>query len=181
MRWDLVEEATGGVDHNYDDGYNRVKDEGNVAGLTWNWGYANVGQIVGDNVVMRRSLPGELTREFKDDPQQGAELTYSRRLGRVTLGVELLDPVGVPGALLVPLVDRHLHAVADVDPEIGVVPRKRPDEGDGDGLLLDATARGGVVLLVRAAGGQHQGRGAEHGDETPDAPPRSTKLGHEAS
>src|SRR5437667_1142016 len=50
--------ATGGVNHNYDDGYNRVKDEGNVAGLTWNWGYASAGQIVGDNVVMSRSLPG---------------------------------------------------------------------------------------------------------------------------
>ncbi len=78
--------ATPGGDHNYDDGYNRVDFFGNDGGLTWNWGYASANQIVGDQLVMSRALPGDLTGDFNDDPQTGAELTYNRQLGRLGYG-----------------------------------------------------------------------------------------------
>lgn len=78
--------ATSGMDHNYDDGYNRVDYFGNDGGLTWNWGYANASQIAGDNLVMTRSQSGDLTSDFDDDPQMGAELTWARRLGRLGYG-----------------------------------------------------------------------------------------------
>src|SRR4051812_38459904 len=42
--------AIPGADHNYNDGYVRVDSSGNAGGLTWNWGYLNASQVVGDNM-----------------------------------------------------------------------------------------------------------------------------------
>ena len=42
-----------GVDHNYDNGYNRVDASGNAGGMTWNWGYTGVGYGGAPQVVNR--------------------------------------------------------------------------------------------------------------------------------
>ena len=76
--------ATSGVDHTYDDGYNRVDSSGNTGGATWFWGYENASQLPGnDTVVMSSSssaATGKLTRD--EDPQHGIEISYARELGR---------------------------------------------------------------------------------------------------
>lgn len=71
-----------GVDHEYDDGYVRVDGSGNANGSTWNWGYENASQVVGDSMEFhstRSNLAfGPSNSEAKDDPQYGGELTYQR-------------------------------------------------------------------------------------------------------
>lgn len=42
---------TGGVDHDYDDGYVRVDSSGNAGGLTWFWGYQNQSQVPDDGFI----------------------------------------------------------------------------------------------------------------------------------
>src|ERR1051325_6590307 len=79
--------ATSGVNHEYDNGYNRVDSTGNLnrSGLgseTGYWGYASASQIVGDNVVMTSSHPGNLASDLEDSPHHALELTYGRELGR---------------------------------------------------------------------------------------------------
>lgn len=75
--------AIAGIDHNYDDGYNRVDSSTNFNNSTWNWGYQDSSQISGNSVTMSSSssLANGTSRE-KDDPQHGIELTYNRELGR---------------------------------------------------------------------------------------------------
>src|SRR5207302_10084631 len=105
-----------------------------------------------------------------DDPQDravGKELVLLALglLGRA-LGVELLQLVGDRPPLLVPLVDGHLDAVADVDPEVGAVTGQRPDEAEDGGLLPVGRAALGRLVLVAAAstaGAQHH-EGDEEGD-----------------
>jgi hypothetical protein len=73
----------GGIDRSYDDGYNRVDSSGNKDGLTWFWGYKNQSQVVGDTLVMRSTSIAPINSKTIDgDPQNGAELTYNRELGR---------------------------------------------------------------------------------------------------
>jgi hypothetical protein len=74
--------AIAGIDHTYDDGYNRV-DTGTNSNATWFWGYENASQISGNTVTMTSSsAPGNgVSGERKDDPQHGVELTYNRELG----------------------------------------------------------------------------------------------------
>lgn len=77
--------ATGGADHEYQDGYVLLDSSGNAGGLTWNWGYQNSSQVVGDTMQFHstqttlRPLPAK--NEVTDDPQYGLELTYQRTLG----------------------------------------------------------------------------------------------------
>ena len=73
--------ATRGVDHNYDNGYNRVDSSGNAGGMTWNWGYANDSQIVGDTIVFNSSRSGDISKDVDSDPNHGVEVTYNRQLG----------------------------------------------------------------------------------------------------
>jgi hypothetical protein len=73
--------AMGGVDHNYDDGFNRVDISGNAGGMTWNWGYASASQIVGDTLAFSSSRAGTINRDVAADPSSGLELTYNRQLG----------------------------------------------------------------------------------------------------
>jgi hypothetical protein len=84
--------AIGGVPHTYHNGYVLLDSSDNEGGLTWNWGYDNPGQIMGDNVVMSSSLPGGIGHEVSDDPQHGFELSYLRQvgaLGKGQWGIEL--------------------------------------------------------------------------------------------
>jgi hypothetical protein len=75
----------GGIDRTYDDGYVRVDSSGNDGGLTWNWGYQNSGQVVGDTLQFHSTLttsPSAISGA-SDDPQMGLELTYQRVLGEL--------------------------------------------------------------------------------------------------
>lgn len=81
--------ATGGVDHFYDDGYNRVDVTGNNhldnPNTTWFWGYQNSSQLNTDNNTISMhstSSPGATSSGRDDDPQPGFQLTYSRELIR---------------------------------------------------------------------------------------------------
>jgi len=75
----------GGIDRNYDDGYNRVDSTHSGAGLTWNWAYKNASQIPGnDTVVMHSSTAqGVNSKTIDSDPEHGLEVTYNRELGRL--------------------------------------------------------------------------------------------------
>ncbi|MGZ8939878.1 MAG: hypothetical protein ACXW32_11765 [Limisphaerales bacterium] len=77
--------ATGGADHNYDDGYVRVDSSGAGSGSTWNWGYENNSQVVGDTLqfhaVQGDSASGATESDVTDDPQMGVELIYQRVIG----------------------------------------------------------------------------------------------------
>ena len=79
--------ATGGVDHTYDDGYVKVDSSGNAGGLTWNWGYQNSSQVVGDTMEFHsaQSSSSSLRNHdnVTDDPQYGLELTYQRVIGHL--------------------------------------------------------------------------------------------------
>jgi hypothetical protein len=79
--------AAGGVDHNYQDGYVLVDSSGNAGGLTWNWGYQNGSQVVGDTMQFHSSqsqsssLPAN--HGVTGDPQSGLELVYQRVVGNL--------------------------------------------------------------------------------------------------
>jgi hypothetical protein len=86
--------AVAGVDHNYDDGYNRVDSSGNLNNQTWYWGYTDSGQVPGDGFIYMHSLssaPASAPQEESCSPQNGVELTYNRHLwqtGRLLWGLE---------------------------------------------------------------------------------------------
>jgi hypothetical protein len=76
--------ATSGVNHNYDDGYNRVDSTQNAGGMTSYWGYQNASQLPGNNtIVMTSTAPnlGAASPSVGSDPQEGFELSYQRELG----------------------------------------------------------------------------------------------------
>ena len=72
--------AAGGLNHTYDDGYVRVDSSGNAGGRTWNWGYQNGSQVVGDAMQFHAIKPRS-SSSATDDPQYGAELIYQRVIG----------------------------------------------------------------------------------------------------
>jgi hypothetical protein len=76
--------ATGGVDHIYDDGFNRVDNSGNAGGLTTFWGYQNAGQLPGNDTVVMSSSTAAANGSARDndDPQHGFELSYNHEIGR---------------------------------------------------------------------------------------------------
>ena len=79
--------ATGGANHNYQDGYVLLDSSGNAGGLTWNWGYQNSSQVVGDTMQFHATqyqgsaLPAN--SGVTGDPQPGFELVYQRVLGHL--------------------------------------------------------------------------------------------------
>lgn len=77
--------ATGGVNHGYNDGYVNVDSSGNAGGQTWNWGYQNNSQVVGDTMqfhsLQAQSPSLSSHNSTSDDPQVGVELVYQRILG----------------------------------------------------------------------------------------------------
>ncbi|MDR3457691.1 MAG: hypothetical protein P4N60_09610 [Verrucomicrobiae bacterium] len=78
--------ASGGVNHGYNDGYVNVDSSGNAGGQTWNWGYQNNSQVVGDTMqfhsVQAQSPSLASHNNTTDDPQAGLEFVYQRVLGR---------------------------------------------------------------------------------------------------
>src|SRR5512137_2216574 len=76
--------AVSGVDHLYDDGYNRVDASGNADGSTWFWGYQNANQLTDGNSIAMHSAVGSGNSSLKvseDVPEGGLELVYTRELG----------------------------------------------------------------------------------------------------
>ena len=76
--------AIGGVDHNYDDGFNRVDTNVGLPGDTWNWGFSNVSQTPPfDNTVRMNSSSSaaDLTSQSGSDYKLGLEVRYSRQIG----------------------------------------------------------------------------------------------------
>lgn len=65
----------------YEDGFVRPNSVPNNLGLSWNWGYQDASQVVGDNIVMTSSQRGKLAGGQDDSPANGVELSYNRRLG----------------------------------------------------------------------------------------------------
>lgn len=90
--------AVGGANHLYDDGYVLTDSSGNAGGLTWNWGYQNASQVVGDsmqfNVIGSGGAADLAINKVTDDPQYGVELIYQRVMGAISsdssvrLGIE---------------------------------------------------------------------------------------------
>src|SRR4051794_34975359 len=66
-----------GANHAYNDGYVLVDSSGNAGGMTWNWGYQNPGQVVGDSLqfhAIDSSVSSATSaNHVTDDPQFGAE------------------------------------------------------------------------------------------------------------
>ena len=75
--------AIGGVDHNYDDGFNRVDSRAVPGGQTWNWGFSNVSQTPGDGTVRMNSSSSaaDLTSQSGSDYKLGLEVRYRRQIG----------------------------------------------------------------------------------------------------
>jgi hypothetical protein len=72
--------AAGGANHTYDDGYVLVDSSGNAGGLTWNWGYQNASQVVG-NTMQFHAIQTENPSSVTGNPQYGGELIYQRVIG----------------------------------------------------------------------------------------------------
>ncbi|MGA3285174.1 MAG: hypothetical protein ABSD57_12045 [Verrucomicrobiota bacterium] len=76
--------VAGGADHTYNDGYVLVDSSGNAGGLTWNWGYQNSSQVVGNTVAMQfHAIQSSSPSSATDNPQYGAELVYQRVIGHL--------------------------------------------------------------------------------------------------
>ena len=125
----------------YDNGFVRHNSEPNDQGLSWNWGYQNANQVVGDNIVMTSSQRGSLGKASEDAPANGVELSYDRRLGWWGKA-----PWGLEGAINYTGVDINhggkssaLHA--DAFSLGGATPPAAPYSGtpEGPGILINET------------------------------------------
>lgn len=85
----------GGINRNYDDGFNRLDVTGNAGGKTWNWGYNNASQAPGDDTIVMSSLAvlsAPSSGKVEDNPQHGVEIGYTRSLasiGPASVGFEI--------------------------------------------------------------------------------------------
>jgi hypothetical protein len=80
--------ATAGVG-TYDDGYVLPDISGGAGGKTWNWGYKNASQVVGDTLQLHRvdgSPRDGTTDALSQTPTPGFEILYGRELKRFALG-----------------------------------------------------------------------------------------------
>jgi hypothetical protein len=137
-----------GVNHNYDDGYNRVDITGNDHGGfkgSWNWGYHAPSQVSGDTLTMRSSAlaAGGDSNNNSNDPQPGFELTYGRELGRARHA-----RWGVEGAF--GYTDVSIH---DSRPVVGAV-----------AVTRDTYTLNGILPPVAPYQGTYNGPGAIIGD-----------------
>ncbi|MBI3879466.1 MAG: hypothetical protein HY301_05310 [Verrucomicrobia bacterium] len=155
-----------GAAYNYDDGYVLPDVSGNALGITGNWGYDSAAQIVGNTIGMSRSTStGSLPSPwFNDDPQLGAELLYSRQLGRLNHDKWKWGVEGAANWLNVSLKDRSsfggpANRTTDFYGfEPGTTPDIAPYFGrfSGSGFLLDSapssTTTGVVGNAVTVSG-----------------------------
>ena len=155
--------AVGGVDHFYDDGYNRVDSNNNAGDRTTFWGYDDASQIQGNTVVMSStsSAANGVSRDRSNDPQHGAELTYNRQLGRIgkaKWGVEggfaFTDVTIRDGSTLFGSTQRTSDAYTFPDSFPPIVPPPAPYQGPRNGMgtapVLGATP---VRIVTRTPNG----------------------------
>jgi hypothetical protein len=113
----------------YADGYVGIDESGNLPGpgetdpRSIYWGYANANQVVGGNLLLTHSSSGTLFGNFKNDPQAGVEISYSRQLG-----VRDTTTFGFEAGFTYTSLDLRSHGI--VDPSV---------------LSVDAFPLGGVV------------------------------------
>lgn len=154
--------ALGGTDRVYDDGFVRQDASGPASPTSWYWGYDRASQAGPDGLTMNalQGNPGADIEDVSDDPQMGAELTYTRIL------TEWAD-AGVGFEICGSWVDFNvedsgtaatsLQRVSDTFGLGGAVPPAAPYAGtyDGPGALLDrepfrsAATSGGVISGTR--------------------------------
>lgn len=154
--------ALGGTDREYDDGFARQDASGPVSATTWYWGYDQAAQSGPDGITMNslQGNPGADISGVSDDPQWGAELTYSRiltvwadALVGLDLGVSWVD-FNVEDSSTVAT---SLQRVSDTFGLGGAVPPTAAYAGTyaGPGPLLDrepsrsATSAGGTLSGTR--------------------------------
>jgi hypothetical protein len=74
--------ATGDANHTYNDGYVLVDSSGDTGGRTWNWGYQDSSQVIGNTVTMEfHAIQSGSPFSATGNPQYGAELVYQRVIG----------------------------------------------------------------------------------------------------
>ncbi len=78
----------GGLDRVYDDGFVKLDVSGNAGGKTWNWGYNNSSQVVGDAIEQHRTIgPRDgSTTELDTDLSYGGEVGWSWEIRRFDIG-----------------------------------------------------------------------------------------------
>lgn len=76
--------ATSGIDHNYDDGYVRVDENGNAGGLTHYWGYNNAAQVSGNDLIFHSAHTFTANGSTSEDSglQPGLDVAYGGHLFR---------------------------------------------------------------------------------------------------
>jgi hypothetical protein len=157
----------GGLDRNYDDGYNRVDSSGNAGGLTWNWGYNDPGQIPGnDTVVLHSSTSGSIATATDGDPQHGLELSFNHRLGHIAgcaWGIEAAfnytdlsaRQSGSLGATVSRLGDAYAlgGVLPPVAPYAGTFGNAGPMIGDAPTRTIETVANGATIDGARSLEG----------------------------
>ncbi len=150
---------SGGVDHNYSDGFVRLDSSGDRGGVTWNWGYQNASQISGNGTLLMHSASSDgATSAANDDPRLGLDVNYARDLGcigsgrwglKVALGftdVKIRDTQPLSGAV---------NLITDAYSLGGITPPQAPYAGSfyGPGPVISdtptrsmATIPGGAVI-----------------------------------
>ena len=136
--------SSGGLDHNYADGFVRVDSSGNRGGLTWNWGYQNASQVSGkDTLLMHVVTPEGGASDAADEPRLGVEAHYARDLGHFSSGSWGLK-------LALGYTDVKIH-------------QSQPVSGTAD-LVTDAYSLGGITPPAAPYAGSFSGPGPLIGD-----------------
>lgn len=164
--------ATGGVDHIYDDGYNRVDSTGNAGSLTWFWGYQNAGQYnpAGGGTISM-NIANAATRASTsqtEDFNQGVELAYRRQFADFASGgaegeIKTSTNLGVRAAFSYNRVDSSESSIQPYYSTVltdtyalgGVIPPPAPYSGPFAGpgpLLSDTPARATTVAAATITG-----------------------------
>lgn len=147
-------------DRTYDNGYNLVDSTGNNHGGTigtWYWGFTDMSQVSGDNLVMEStSVTAGGTTTETDEPYLGFEMTYDRELGvkgRVHYGVEgafgffnvwIKDTDALPGTTTV---------TTDTFSLNGYVPTMPVQNPDTFGPIIESTVSPSDNRQVTTTGG----------------------------
>ena len=168
-------EAGGLVNRNYDDGYNRVDNNGNFypgyPPATRNYEYLSPSQIVSDPVLgptfivmhSSSSAANVTGTELNDDPVPGFELTYNRELFRTGSAHWSLETAfgysdlsvndSSPYAAGVTTINDAFGVPPDVLTGVRVVPPPGPTSGAAGTPLLDSTPVRSITSVTAGAPG----------------------------
>jgi hypothetical protein len=136
--------------HSYDDGYVNIDATGNDSDLTWNWGYQNASQLLGETLSFHSVQSYEATSgggTADGDPQVGFDMAYGGQIKKLwggTLGWEF-------GFGLMPIeIKNNLSGSANVT------------------RLIHSYQTGGIFLPQAPYQGSFEGPGAVISDEAVD-------------